>query len=112
MLRFEVLFKKFYPRINLTTLFPTKTYTLNTMQPFSGQENRPLELKQQNLKNLSKAAFYRNLNFKIQNFKKLAQKTPGAKIGGGGLRRDITTATAAARDRRKNIFAQIMFFSY
>jgi hypothetical protein len=38
-LRFEVLFKKFYPRINLTTLFLTKIYLLNTIKRFSGHEN-------------------------------------------------------------------------
>jgi hypothetical protein len=52
-LRFEVMFKKFHPRINLTTLFLTKTYILNTIQPFLGHKNGPLELKQQNVKNLS-----------------------------------------------------------
>jgi hypothetical protein len=36
-LRLEVLFKKFHPRINLTTLFFTKSYLLNTIKPFSGQ---------------------------------------------------------------------------
>jgi hypothetical protein len=39
-LRLEVLFKKFHPRINLTTLFLTKSYLLNTIKPFSGHENR------------------------------------------------------------------------
>jgi hypothetical protein len=39
-LRLEVLFKKFYPRINLTTFFLTKSYLLNTINPFSGHENR------------------------------------------------------------------------
>jgi hypothetical protein len=33
-LRLEVLFKKFHPRINLTTLFLTKSYLLNTLKPF------------------------------------------------------------------------------
>jgi hypothetical protein len=41
-LRLEVLFKKFYPRINLTTFFLTKSYLLNTIKPFSGHENRSL----------------------------------------------------------------------
>jgi hypothetical protein len=41
-LRLEVLFKKFHPRINLTTLFSTKSYLLNTIKPFSGHENRSL----------------------------------------------------------------------
>jgi hypothetical protein len=40
--RFEVLFKKFHPRINLTTLFLTKSYLLNTIKPFPGQEHRYL----------------------------------------------------------------------
>jgi hypothetical protein len=31
-LRLEVLFKKFHPRINLTTLFLTKSYLLNTIK--------------------------------------------------------------------------------
>jgi hypothetical protein len=35
-LRLEVLYKKFHPRINLTTLFFTKTYLL---KPFSDLEN-------------------------------------------------------------------------
>jgi hypothetical protein len=41
-LRLEVLFKKFHPRINLTTLFWSKLYLLNTIKPFSGHENRSL----------------------------------------------------------------------
>jgi hypothetical protein len=48
-LRFEVFFKSFHRRINLTTLFLTKTYLLNTIKPFSDHENRSLEPKQQNL---------------------------------------------------------------
>jgi hypothetical protein len=76
------LFKRFHPRINLTTLFLTKIYILNTIKPFSGLENRPSGLKQQKLKNLSLVATLRNLNFKILSMKciKLAQKTPGAEI--------------------------------
>jgi hypothetical protein len=38
-LRLEVLFKKFHPRINLTTFFFAKSYLLNTIKPFSGHEN-------------------------------------------------------------------------
>jgi hypothetical protein len=38
-LRFDVLFKKFHPRINLTTFFLTKTYLLNTIIPILGHEN-------------------------------------------------------------------------
>jgi hypothetical protein len=38
-LRLEVLFKKFHPRINLETLFSTKSYLLNTIKPFSDHEN-------------------------------------------------------------------------
>jgi hypothetical protein len=38
-LRLEILFKKFHPRINLTTLFWTKLYLLNTIKLFSGHEN-------------------------------------------------------------------------
>jgi hypothetical protein len=41
-LRFEVLFKKFYPKMNLTTLFQSKAYLLNTIKAFSGHENRSL----------------------------------------------------------------------
>jgi hypothetical protein len=56
--------------MDLTTLSFTKTYILCTIQPFSGRENRPLELKQQNLKNLYLAATRtRNLNFKILSMK-------------------------------------------
>jgi hypothetical protein len=74
------LFKKFHPRIYLTTLFLTKTSLLNTIKPFSGYKNRPLGLKQQNLKNLSEVATLRNLNFKILSIRyiKLAQMTPRA----------------------------------
>jgi hypothetical protein len=81
-LRFEVLFKKFLPRINLTTFFLTKTYILNTIKLFSGHRNQPLGLKQQTLKNLSEVATLRNLNFKILSMRyiKLAQMTPGAGI--------------------------------
>jgi hypothetical protein len=48
-LRFKVLFKEFHPRVNLTTLFTTKTYLLNTIKLFSDHENRSLGPKQQNL---------------------------------------------------------------
>jgi hypothetical protein len=79
MLRLEVLFKKFHPRINLTTLFLTKLYLLNTIKQFSGHENRSLDKIS---KNLYKGGTLRNLNFKILSMQdiKLAQKTPGAKI--------------------------------
>jgi hypothetical protein len=82
MLRFEVLFKKFYPRINRTTLFSTKTYLLNTIKPFLGHETWSLGPKLQNLKNLSEVATLRNLNFKILRMQdiKLAQMRLGAKI--------------------------------
>jgi hypothetical protein len=50
-LRFEVLFKKFHPRINLTTFFLTTTLILKTIKPFSGDENWSLRPKQQNPKN-------------------------------------------------------------
>jgi hypothetical protein len=60
------LFKKFHPRINLTTLFLTKIYILNTIKPFSGHKNQPSGLKQQNLKNLSEVATLRNLNSKYE----------------------------------------------
>jgi hypothetical protein len=51
-LRLEVLFKKFHPRINLTTLFFTKSYLLNTIKPFSGHENRSLKKSQKPLQPL------------------------------------------------------------
>jgi hypothetical protein len=57
------LFRKFHPRINLTTLFFTKTYILNTIKPFSGHKNRPLGLKQQNLKNLSEEPEFQNSEY-------------------------------------------------
>jgi hypothetical protein len=40
------LFKKFHPRINLATLFSTKSYLLNTIKLFSGHENRSLTKSQ------------------------------------------------------------------
>jgi hypothetical protein len=52
-LRFKVLFKRFHPRINLTTLFFTKTYLLNTIKPFSDHENRSLGPNSLTSKNLS-----------------------------------------------------------
>jgi hypothetical protein len=48
-LRLEVLFKKFYPRINLATLYLTKSYLVNTTKPFSGHENRSLTKSQKPL---------------------------------------------------------------
>jgi hypothetical protein len=48
-LRFEVTFKKFRPRMNLATLFSTKTYLLHTIKPFSGHENRYLTRSQKSL---------------------------------------------------------------
>jgi hypothetical protein len=41
-LRFEILFKKTHPRINVTTLFLTNIYLLNTIKPFQSHENRSL----------------------------------------------------------------------
>jgi hypothetical protein len=58
-LRLEVLFKKFHPRIDRTTLYSTKSYLLNTIKPFLGHENRSW----QNLKN--KGGTLWNLNYKI-----------------------------------------------
>jgi hypothetical protein len=49
-LRFEVLFKKFHPRINQTTLFLTKTFLLKIIKPFLGHETWFLGPKQRNLK--------------------------------------------------------------
>jgi hypothetical protein len=43
-LRFEVLFKRFHPRFNLTTLV-----LLNTIKPFLDHENWSLGPRQQNL---------------------------------------------------------------
>jgi hypothetical protein len=63
--RFEVLFKKCHPRINLTRILPTKTYLLNTLKPFSSHENQSLGPTQQTSKNLSSVAALRNLKFKI-----------------------------------------------
>jgi hypothetical protein len=48
-LRLEVLFKKFHPRINRTTLFSTKLYLLNTIKPFLGHENCSLTKPQKPL---------------------------------------------------------------
>jgi hypothetical protein len=48
-LRLEVLFKKMYPRINRTTLNSTKSYLLNTINPFLGHENRSLKKSQKPL---------------------------------------------------------------
>jgi hypothetical protein len=48
-LRLEVLFKKFHPRIDLATLFSTKSYLLNTIKPFSGHVTRSLTKSQQPL---------------------------------------------------------------
>jgi hypothetical protein len=45
-LRFEILFKKTHPRINLTTLFLPKIYLLNTIKLFSSHENCPLTKSQ------------------------------------------------------------------
>jgi hypothetical protein len=60
-LRLEILFKKFHPRINLATLFWTKSYLLNTINPFSGHENRSLTKFQKPLQ----GGYPYNLNFKI-----------------------------------------------
>jgi hypothetical protein len=45
-LRFEILFKKTHPRVNLTTLFLLKIYLLNTIKPFSSHENCSLTKSQ------------------------------------------------------------------
>jgi hypothetical protein len=78
-LRLEVLFKKFHPRLNLTTLSCTKLYLLNTIKPFSGHENRSLTKFQ---KTFTRGVPLRNLNFKILSMQdiKLAQMGPGAEI--------------------------------
>jgi hypothetical protein len=76
------LFKRFHPRIKLTTLFLTKNYLLNTIKLFSDHENRSLGLKSKTPKNLSEVATLRNLNLKILSMQdtKLAQMRPGAII--------------------------------
>jgi hypothetical protein len=76
-LRLEVFFKKFHPRIDLTTFFLTKSYLLNTIKPFSGHENRYLTKSQKTFRGT-----LRNLNFKILSIQdiKLVQKALGAKI--------------------------------
>jgi hypothetical protein len=48
-LRLEVFFNKFYPRINMATLFLTKSYLLNPIKPFSGHKNRSLTKSQKPL---------------------------------------------------------------
>jgi hypothetical protein len=77
-LRFEVLFKEFHPRVNLTTIFLTKTYLLNTIKLFSDHKNRSLGPKQQNFE--KPILTLRNLNFKILSMQdtELAQMRPGA----------------------------------
>jgi hypothetical protein len=72
------LFKKFHHRINLATLFWTKSYLLNTVKPFSSHENRSLTKSQKPLQE----GTLRNLNFNILSMQgfKLAKKTPEAKI--------------------------------
>jgi hypothetical protein len=74
------MFKKFHPRINLTTLFLTKSYLLNTIKPFPGHEKRFLTKSRK----LVQVGTLRILNFKILSKQhiKLAQNTPGAKISG------------------------------
>jgi hypothetical protein len=62
-LRFEVEFKKFYPRVNRTTLFLTKTYLLNTIKPFLGHETWSLRPNSITSKNLSEVATLRKLRF-------------------------------------------------
>jgi hypothetical protein len=47
-LRLEALFKKFNPRINLTSLFFTKLYLLNLIKPFYDHENRFFKTELQN----------------------------------------------------------------
>jgi hypothetical protein len=81
-LRFEVLLKEFHPRINLTTLFFTKTYLRNSFKLLLGHENWSLRPEQHNLKNLSEVATLRILSIKILSMRyiKLAQMTPGARI--------------------------------
>jgi hypothetical protein len=82
MLRFEVLFKKFHPRTNRTTLFVTKIYLLITIKPFLSDETWSLGPELQTSKNLSEVATLRNLNFLILSMQdiKLAQMRPGTKI--------------------------------
>jgi hypothetical protein len=78
-LRFEVLFKKFHPRLNLTTRFfpkPILSYLLNTIKLFLGHATWSLGPKQQNLKSLSKVATLWNLYFKTLSMRciKLVQE--------------------------------------
>jgi hypothetical protein len=60
-LRFEVLFKEFHPRINLTTFFFTITYLLEGRSLGTG----PWDLNSKTSKNLSVVATLMSLNFKI-----------------------------------------------
>jgi hypothetical protein len=76
--RFEVLFKKFHPRINLTTLISTKSCLLNTIKVFSGHKNRSLTKSQKPLQ----GGTLRYLNFKILSMQdiKFTYKTPEARF--------------------------------
>jgi hypothetical protein len=47
--QFCSMVKKFHPRINLATLFSTKSYHLNTIKPFFDHENRSLTKCQKSL---------------------------------------------------------------
>jgi hypothetical protein len=58
-LRLEVLFKKCHPRINLATLFFTKSYLLNTISHFQAMKTE-------------KEGTLRNLNFKILSIQAVA----------------------------------------
>jgi hypothetical protein len=62
--RFEVLFKKFHPRINLTTLFSTKPYLLDTINPFSCHENRSLTKLQKKIQ----GGYPKEPKFKISEY--------------------------------------------
>jgi hypothetical protein len=96
MLRFEVLFKKFHPRINLTTLFFTKIYLRNTFKLLLGHENWSLGPKQHNLKkpqnNLKSINILsmRYIKLAQMNFSFLAHKAEAVGVtqicanGGGG----------------------------
>jgi hypothetical protein len=121
-LRFEVLFKKFHPKINMTTLFLTKIYLLNTKMAFCGDENWYLGPKQQNLDKPLLGGYpwepkFQNSEYEMHwigfkdhrslNFRTLAFK--GEVVG---VTQIYPTTAANGAWQTDFFFAQIMLFSH
>jgi hypothetical protein len=113
-LRLEVLFGKFHPRINLATLYSTKSYLLNTIKPFSGHENRSLTKSQKpwqggTLRNFRNLLGTWTLKSEYAGHKVGLKDSGSQNFSSIGL---MVEAVGGARDRRNLLSLFFMFYDF